>query len=206
VGNNPDWGRFGLQPPSQFEKVGDPTRWGAQVTPFLDPANLPTPPIGFQRFQVTDQIVLASTADPYARPWSIIGTLTLPFDAWNGNVLAVTLECTMGVGQQQIVQEILLMQGSNGTPVGFLGGLCLQQSTFNNGPYLPIPEPTRQVVPTGLFDSCRPFAIIGALIGHTINIRAKIYASGAPGVPVPGCPCTARIALLATPIAAGTGL
>jgi hypothetical protein len=188
--DQPDWGRFTVDPGAiANQPLGDPTRWGTRV-PTLLPATLT------EKF--SDQIVFAAARGPYSRSWAIVGNLKLPQATWNAPgifpagpfPLIVALDIVQGVGQTQIDQQIILMCGNNPNV-----GLCNTQNAINGGPYL------SQFDTTPPFDEARSFSAIGALVGSTINIRARFI--GGTNV---GLPTTAQCEILLTPFAAGTGL
>jgi hypothetical protein len=203
--SKPDWDRYivdaggagkiplaGKQVP-----LGDPTRWGSQVVTQLPASFL----FSSNSELFTDQLVTARTRDGYSRSWAVIGTLTLPQVIWNGPgpypgspfTLMVSLEITMGVGQAELTQEIVLMRGSNPTV-----GLCNTQSALNGGPYISTFGNADGF--DGRFET-RGFAAIGALIGNNINIRAHYYGGNGDGLPNPS-----TIVTIVTPYAPGEGL
>ena len=192
----PDWGRFGIKPPSANHPVGDPTRWGVQnVTRIVQ---------GVECFSNT--ITAITTRDAYARSWSIIGNLSLPSGVFQSQFSLATLECVMGVGQATTTHQIVLLFGNTGAPVGSLvgrGGLCPTQHVINGGPYLSQQEPTTSEIPGGSpTNDVLSFAAIGALVGQSIAIRAHYLFND----PNPNLPGGARLALMVTPYAAGEGL
>lgn len=107
--------------------------------------------------------------------------------------MAVTLEIISGVGQVQVIQQILLMSSGTGM------GLCMQQTALNGGPYAPSDN--------GLFFfdqfQARPFAAIGAIVANAISVRGVYFVGGPP----PGAfTAPAILSILASPLAAGTQL
>ena len=197
----PDWRRFGIKPPNAGNPVGDPTRWGVQViTPLVD-VNPPKP-------IYTGQILQIATRDGYSRSWSLVGTLGLNGVIWNGVgsppqiQVEVSLEVTMGVGQAQMTQQIGLLVPAvpKVAPEVSIpaGGLCVTQFFDNGGPFLY----------SGTFDGApviyRSFAIVGGLVGSSIQVRARDLT--APFPPTTGLPSSAILTLIATPYAAGEGL
>jgi hypothetical protein len=186
----PDWDRTLVNTAGAGKPVGDPTQWGAQALTLV--------PAAFTDV-FSEQFIQAATRDTYARSWAIIGTLTLHSDTWGDPAgpypvafpILVTLNVVMGVGQLQIEHNIVLTAGDGNPTVG----LCTTQSALFGGPYNPVFPPGNA--------QTRPFAAIGALVGHTIQVRAR-YQVGFP-VP-PGLPFEARIQALLTPFAAGQGL
>jgi hypothetical protein len=197
---DPDWGRY-IMKGQGGAPVGDPTRWGVELrTPLADP------PAGLQNI-ITPTILALGTRDGYARSWSVIGSLTLPTSTWdatvNGQGIGVQLEFTMGVGQSQITQAILLLQQPYTPSLPYPPvpptGLCITQHYTFGGPYIS----TFGVASGTSVEESRPFAIIGGLVGQSISVRAK-YGGYFP--PTAGYPCTGKIAMLATPYAAGEGL
>lgn len=198
-GNKPDWDRYLVKSDGNVAPVGDPTRWGAMVnTPLVAPA------VGTSESQ-SPQILAIATRDPYARNWAVLGNLTLPRITWRTPAGVGTafcrLELVMGVGQIQMTQAIVLADCAAQV------GLCYQQFIDNGGPYDDINViPTTSGDPAGaLYDETRSFAIIGGLVGQSINIRAQYVVSN-PNPPSRGLPCTARLELIVTPFAAGKGL
>lgn len=196
----PDWDRYQVTKDGAVAPVGDPTRWGAQVF---------TPLTVAEQISTTPQILQISTRDGYARAWSILGTLTLPFATWNATQMniaggiQVELLLTLGVGQVQIEHSIMLLNsggtyGSLAVPFG-PGGLCLSQFFTLGGPYNEIDSTNAA---TGNVDETRAFAIVGGLVGQSIAIRARYRYFFVPA----GYPTVARLALITTPYAAGEGL
>lgn len=184
----PAWGNVLVNSGKQGKPVGDPTQWGAGQLTLLDAALVQT---------FSPQFVSAATQDTYARSWAILGTLRLPQATWNAPgtfpagpfPLVVALDIVMGVGQASVQHQIILMCGNNPNV-----GLCNTQNAINGGPYLSTFE-------TGSGDETRPFAAIGALVGHTIQMRVR-YVGGTNV----GLPTTAQVQALITPFAAGAGL
>lgn len=193
--SDPDWERYRVDA-GQFAPVGDPTRWGARVDTVIP---LPVA-IGGDSFAA--QILAIATHDNYARPWSLLGNLTMPWITWQTPTaeVACQLEITMGVGQIQIDHTIVLARFNGQT------GLCFQQHISNGGPYSEYGRiPTRSSDAGGfIYDQTRSFAIIGGLVGQSINVRARFSSNIAAFVR--GIPTTARLELIATPYAAGEGL
>jgi hypothetical protein len=192
--SDPDWDRY-LVGSQGTPPVGDPTRWGAQYESQLTDANS-VGPTG----NLTPQILQISSRDSYARSWSMIGTLTLPLATWNALQIVAQLEITMGVGQAQLLHVIPLFYpagtfGAAATPFA-AGGLCLSQLNYYGGPY-------SEVQADGLLYT-RSFAIIGGLVGQSLAVRVRYLA--APFPPTTGFPTAARVSMLVTPYAAGTGL
>ena len=195
--HDPDWDRFKVTKDGTNAPVGDPTRWGAQIfTALADTA----PDV------YTPQILSMSTRDGYARPWSLLGTLSLPTVTWDKTQvgpggLVVSLEISLGVGQIQITHSILLLTGAGTGPGGVPtvpGGLCFTQNWFLGGPYNTVQEAIG-----GVNTEARAFAVVGGLVGQSISIRAR-YQIVTP--PTPGLPTTSRLGLIVTPYAAGEGL
>jgi hypothetical protein len=192
--HDPDWERYKVTKDGTNAPVGDPTRWGAQVfTPLHDL---------FPTEFVTPQILQLATRDGYSRSWSLIGTLTMPTATWNGASSQCLLDLTLGVGQIQIAQSIVLYDAGNPSAVPPLapGGLCRTQHSTLGGPYASILENN----PASNANESRSFAIVGGLIGQSISIRARYQNSGFP--PTAGFPTTARLCMIVTPYAAGEGL
>jgi hypothetical protein len=187
--HDPDWERFGIHPPGAFMPVGNPTRWGAQLTTQL--ADFST--------QATPQILSMSTRDGYSRSWTLLGTLGLSSSLWGtalADIVIVRLEITMGVGQAQITHSIVLLGPDTTTFLPGGSGLCITQYWRNGGPYYAIPEGTSP-------QQQRAFAIVGGLTGQSISVRAvyQIGATGSPALPSPSV-----LSLLLNPYAAGEGL
>lgn len=193
---DPDWGRYAVTANQSMLPVGDPTRWGARVDTLIPL------PVAVGGEQQTAQILQMATRDQYSRSWALLGNLTMPMITWQTPTCEVTctLAITMGVGQIQIDQYVLLANFSGQT------GLCFQQDVSNGGPYVATRfNPTRSGDSAGfLYDEARSFAIIGGLVGQSINIRA-IYRSNIAAF-VRGIPTTARLELIVTPFAAGEGM
>lgn len=202
----PDWERFGIEPPGRLAPVGDATRWGGSVTTPIDAAAEGNTP----RAIYGQQILLAQTRDPYARSWSLTGTLALPAQQWaepgvpvlgpfpmDGARLIVALDIVAGLGQVQVHQQILLMSGGDPTNIG----LCNTQCSTNGGPYVPTFSDTP---PTETSLQARAFAAIGALVGQTISIRGLFVRGGLPGNQ--GICNFVTLSLVLTPYNAGEGL
>lgn len=179
---SPEWERYGVTPNAQQQKVGDPTRWGAQVLTTIPAAGLVD----------SAQVLAIATRDQYARSWSLLGTLGLTAEMWNSPGVGpvgctITLDVAMGVGQAQVVHRIVLFD--NAAP----GGLCYTQYILQGGPYNQIPALPVLV---------RPFAVIGGLIGQSVNIRVNYSVNAA----FAGLPLVSPLVLIAAPYAAGEGL
>jgi hypothetical protein len=189
---DPDWGRVGARPPNQFEKVGDPTRWGA-----TDRTNIVVNAFN----QSSSQVLQIVTRDPYARSWALLGTLSMPVSVWTTAQMIASLVVTEGVGQIQLVQEIALWigPGSAGGP----GGIVYQQDSLNGGVYL-VSDVffVQNSAGVQIAYQTRAFAIVGGLVGQSIAIRGKYGTIGAN----PDLPSPALLSLIATPFAAGEGL
>lgn len=192
--SDPDWDRYSVAT-AKIAPVGDPTRWGARVDTLIP---LPTSPGD----SLAAQILAVATNDNYSRAWSLLGNLTLPMITWQTATaeVACVLEISLGVGQIQIDHNIVLAN-CNGQK-----GLCFQQDIANAGPYIAYRRiPTRSGDAGGfIYDETRSFAIIGGLVGQSINVRAR-FSSGI-AANVRGIPTTARLELIVTPYAAGEGL
>lgn len=192
MGNDPDWGRFGIAPPNTFQKVGDPTRWGAQ-----DSTNVTVN--GFA--QSSRQVLQIVTRDPYARPWAVLGTLSMPVSVWDTAQMIASLVLTMGVGQVQLTQEIALWigTGSGGGP----GGLAYDQDSNQGGPYIASNTYFAQnVAGDQIAYQTRAFAIVGGLVGQSIAVIGRYGTLGANSE----LPAPALLSLIATPFSAGQGL
>lgn len=195
-----DWQRVGvgtILPTTS--PLGAPVRWGAQVL-----TAIPGAPAIVQ----TEQFIGAQASDSYPRCWGLLGTLWLPDTIWSvpPTFLAsgvpdtfpvfVVLEIIMGVGQVQILHEVVLTAGNEPT-----FGLCNVQSAFygGQGPYfLGSPFAAFSLDPDVPYG--RPFAIIGGLIGNTIGIRARYTVGNAV------LAYTSTLQIVITPFAAGDGL
>lgn len=184
---DPDWARYVMpqqQPGPHLPPVGDPTRWGAQLDTIIPAAGL----------QSSTQILSAVTRDGYSRSWSLVGTLSLHPDLWVAAAgIIVDLDIAMGVGQAVISQRIALFYA------GQASSLCNAQYLPNGGPYEAIPttSPT-----TGTTLLARSFAAIGALVGQSINIRARYTVAAV----FPALPESSNITLMIAPYAAGDKL
>lgn len=201
--SDPDWGRVLIPPQGGIKAVGDANRWGAQQS---------TPLAAAAPTVVTPQILQVTTRDSYSRSWSLMGTLSLPTVTWDyldtgvlgvNQGILVELQISMGVGQSQVTHVIYLANPTGTNAAGATtpaGGLCLAQNWFRGGPYGTILEDAGG----GIIVESRPFAMVGALIGQSISIRAR-YFNTTPGT-TPGLPTTSRIGLIVTPYAAGEGL
>jgi hypothetical protein len=184
--HDPDWNRY-LVRGQAAAHVGDPTRWGAQVETLI-------PATG----EVTStQVLAASTRDAYSRSWALLGTLELPAELWNAAIagvgVSVSLDVSVGVGQTLLTQRLSLFEASG--PLA-TGGLCETQylpRTAGQGPYLAINTAN------GL---TRSFAAIGALVGQSINIRAR-YSIAAVFASLPA---RSLLSVIVCPFAAGEGL
>lgn len=182
--DHPDWDRFRVAQPGRLVPSGDPTKWGAQQLVVLT---------GAPALVLSDTMLAVSTRDAYSRSWALLGSLSMPAAFWlAGSNVIVKLIVTMGVGQAQITQEIVLFYGG-----AALGGLCYTQNFSQGGPYdFTILEPG------GTQFQSYPFAAIGALIGQSISLRASYLAAGG-GL---GLPRTVTLSVIMTPFAAGEGL
>ncbi len=192
MGNNPDWARYGARPPSHFEKVGDPTRWGGRDRSIL---------VNNSLVESSAQIVQIATRDPYARTWSMLGVLTWPVTAFNEPQSIAMLIMTMGVGQVQIVHKIPLWFGTGIAA----SSLCFDQDSANGGVYsngdnylMPNVAGTQITYQ----DMC--FAITGGLVGQTLSARCQYLIAGAG--PMPDLPAPAFLTLIVNPFSAGEGL
>lgn len=189
--SDPDWARAMVRPPGGMLPVGDASRWGAQDLTVLaiDGAIHQTP-----------QILQIQTRDPYARSWSLLGTLAMPTTAFAMANIEAVLQVTMGVGQAQILHEIELWLGS--ASAGGPGGLCYQQDSLHGGVYTGTAflQANSAGVPTGY--TPKPFAIVGGLIGQSIAVRARYGALGVNA----DLPAPIILSVIVTPYAAGQGL
>lgn len=196
----PDWARYpGMLAPA-LAPVGDPTRWGA------------TGRVDFRMDQFSlfsEQVIIAAAKDPYPRPWSLIGELSLPSGAWEvpsgypdppdppagPGGINVLLELVLGVGQIQLTQRILLMSGNDPAM-----GLCNQQAAVNGGPYGQLPRRMPEF-PFASYLS-RPFAAIGSIVANTVSVRVVVEQN----LTVPPEYTPVFCSLILGPIAAGTQL
>lgn len=188
----PDWHRYVLpnqQPGPGMAPVGDPTRWGVSHDTLI-------PATGVQD---STQILAIATRDAYSRAWSLFGNLTLPAELWNtGAGVDIALDMVMGVGQAQITQRLALFAGSaSGGATTTITALCEAQYLPNGGVY----ESVTQVV-NGIPMQTRSFAAVGALVGQSINIRARYVISGV----FASLPTTSNLSLIVAPLAAGDKL
>jgi hypothetical protein len=105
---DPEWARAGVTAPAHYGGLGDPTRWGAQITQHM-------PDIDGVVFRgavlQSGQILSVACQDSYPRAWTLIGMLGAPRAAWllpDGialNQFASALYVTMGMGQTQVVHN-----------------------------------------------------------------------------------------------------
>jgi hypothetical protein len=191
--SNPDWARYGAKPPNQFQKVGDPTRWGA-----TDNTNIVNN--SFQ--ESTAQILNLVTRDPYSRPWSLLGTLSMPVSTWNVAQMIASVVLFQGVGQTQLRQEIALWIGTGSA--GGPGGLAYDQNSDNGGPYITSDVFFKtNVAGVSIAYETRAFSIVGGLIGQSIGMHARygVLADLSGDLPSAG-----QLTLIAAPIAAASGL
>lgn len=203
---DPDWANVIVHADQKKCPVGDPTLWGNTIrTPIDDDPILGSTP----RVIYGDQILLAQAADQYSRSWSLSGMLAVPGVGWrfsSGSVPAgldlpadgmnIFLEVVQGVGKVSIANQINLACNGFGTNIG----LCWNQSSIYGGPYVPTFGPT----PIDASSYIQlPFAMIGALIGNTISVRA-IYLRG--GSATTGTIKNAIMSCVLTPYAPGAGI
>jgi hypothetical protein len=180
-GSDPDWGRVGVKPPSAYKQLGDPTRWGAVVT-----QQVPLT-AGVQHVLPSGQIISAQCLDPYARNWSIVGTINSSLWVFPDGFGPVTWSCilnvVMGVGQNQIRHNINLR-----------ATVAADAPFYNDDPF----------VPPGLTTVTRAFVIPGALVASAMSIQVtNVVQYLIPPLP-PGD--VIMTSLQIAPIAAGTGL
>ena len=186
---DPDWDRYLVDAGKKGLPVGDPTRWGSQVLTRID--------LNLTADQQSQQVLQVSTIDSYSRSWALLGSLTLPPDLWNAaSAVEVSLDCTMGVGQAQVTQRLVLFSA---VPAG---GLCYNQYLPNGGPYKGIPVAAVGGNTTYTTDQSRAFAAIGALVGQSINVRVN-YSIGFATTQLP---TTSILNVIVAPYAAGKGL
>lgn len=208
----PDWGKVLVNTAQRKAVVGDPALWGNTITTQIDTLT-PTPAV-ITGIVTGNQIALAQASDQYTRSWSLSGTLTIPEGSWYAAApteppgklqvvsgspdLAVYLSIVQGVEKAAIEHRICLMYGPTSTNIG----LCNNQCTRNNGPYLPV---TRTATYAGVEIELetRAFAAIGALIGNTITVRGLFARNGAAAE---GIIPDATISVLLTPYAPGAGI
>lgn len=196
-GDHPDWARVLVNTGASTKPVGDPTRWGSSTFTLLT-----APPALGDISTASVQVLEAGTRDAYSRSWALNGTLSLPEEFWGVSAPAnvatrVSLQVQMGVGQAQVLHEICLFDST------LPGGLCWDQALQQGGPY--VPYETAALGPGTATDLTFAFSAIGALIGHTLNIRSK-YVFGNLGLPMPQFPTRSLINVVLTPFAAGEGL
>lgn len=88
----------------QFTPLGDPSRWGSQVsqTVLFGTVDIVPGP------QASGQIIRVQTVDPYSRIWQLIGSVTAPDDVWalTADEWQPVLELTMGVGQNTLIHRV----------------------------------------------------------------------------------------------------
>lgn len=185
--HDPEWDRYLVARDGKALPVGDPTRWGAQVYTRIT---------GVGTDQPSTQVLQMASNDQYSRSWAVLGTLSLPPDIWLAGAVSISLEVSMGVGQAVVTHRISLFEG---TPIG---GLCHWQYFPQGGPYLAVPTPSLSENPAVAFDLTRGFAAIGALVGQSINIRAR-YVINSASLQLPA---RSLLVLAVTPFAAGKGL
>jgi hypothetical protein len=146
----PDWGRRGVSPPSHYKPLGDPTRWGAKVVQEV-------PLAAGQHILQSITIINAQCLDPYARQWSIVGTLAAGYGLWTfadgiggPNTWASFIRVVMGVGQNQITHQI-----------------NLRATVAADAPFY-VDDPFQ---PTGQYFLTRAFVVPGSLIGSMLSIQ-----------------------------------
>lgn len=201
-----DWGSVLINPELKKAPVGDPTLWGNSITTLIDadPILGNTP-----RIITSEQILLTQAQDAYSRSWSLIGTLAVKGIGWrflNGEPpqsndpptdgMNVFLSVLQGVGKVTIEHQVCL--AANGFPTNI--GLAWNQSAMNGGPYAPIYSPLPNTADSYMVLS---FAMVGALIGNSIGVRA-LYSRGSDALsgPIPSAIMTCMI----TPYQPGTGI
>lgn len=188
--SDPDWGRVGVRGPEALgaPQLGDPTRWGANIT--FRVLNI----VGPQIFR-SGQIIHALTRDGYSRPWGIAGTLSFPQlilplpNNMAGNSWIAALSITMGVGQTQIIHNV-----------------DLRATVAADDPFYWSGDPTLegQIGPFTVSDTVvAPFVIPAGIVGSMISIQLLM---GFTFNPAPGAEFNFGGAMLLTPFAAGEGL
>jgi hypothetical protein len=193
-GNRPDWGRNQVDPAKRTAPVGDSTRWGATLVQSVEADSV-------QHVYQSEQFIACAARDSYSRPWSLAGTVEMPFalsslnDA-NDDLLvglgewAMYLAIVMGVGQTQITHIINVR-----------ATIAAQQSFYSTPLHVMFGG-----LPTGRRDTF-PFVIgADALIGNTIGIRiiTAVRLAPFPALYPAIFPITTNV--IVTPFAAGTEL
>jgi hypothetical protein len=100
----PDWSQLGGKSRAwdglgeDFTPLGDPARWGAEVTQLLR-GNGVLP---------SQQILRVQCADNYPRNWQIVGTLSAPPAVWEflTDFWEPALHVAMGVGQTTVTHRL----------------------------------------------------------------------------------------------------
>lgn len=175
----PEWSRVQVESRAQNTGVpssplGDATRWGGSVTQ-------PLP--GFGVPQVSAQFIRAQALDHYSRLWSAIGNVvatTALFATPNGLVPGGWnhwLEVVQGTGQMRITQQFDLRKLTT------IGAVVYNAIS---------PDP-------GVLVENRSFAIIGGILGNTIEMR--VISTNFSGIAE-----SVQTSVLLSAFAAGTGL
>jgi hypothetical protein len=167
----PEWARAGVTPPGKFGPLGDPTRWGAQVTQRY-PAQAASE-IGIYR---SGQILSAQCQDRYSRAWSIAGVVSAPNTVWStfpdglnplffpdGWTLAAFV--SMGVGQTQIVHNFNLR-----------AIIAADEPYYWNSN---IQNPFFEAIGDNVLS--KPFIIPGAVVGNSVNVQIVSGLVGSGG-------------------------
>lgn len=213
----PDFARVTVNQPAP-KPVGSPRLWGNEITTQIDTAGA-----AFGQTIGSGQIVLAQAADHYSRSWSLLGNVTMPISYWDipsaevapptdpfavqhgaverDDMIGVWLEITQGIEMMTTMQYVLLSSGATSQR----WGLIPNQFTTNGGPYGQSQQRGNYPPPfAGQFVATRSFAMIGALVGNSISVRALYVRGGVLGE----APNLRQITtqLLITPYAPGAGI
>lgn len=213
----PDFARVTVNQPAP-KPVGSPRLWGNEITTQIDQAAA-----AYGQTISSGQIVLAQAADHYSRSWSLLGNVTMPVSYWDipsaeaapplnpfdvqggaaprDDMIDVWLEIVQGIEMMTTTQYVLLSAGATSQR----WGLIPNQITTNGGPYGQSTQRGNYPPPfTGQIVATRSFAMIGALVGNTISIRAIYVRGGVLGE----APNLRQITmqLLITPYAPGAGI
>lgn len=231
MSNPPDWNRAMVRPNAALKPAGDPQLWGNTVAQTVDIVSVATNggvTVNTQaRVIQGPQILQTKTRDAYARSWSLIGSVSMPFAGWelpNGldatapmnpdpgardDLISVWLEITQGVGLALVTNLVLLTAGATSQR----WGLIQQQTAFNNGPYgetllVPAAPPEYRGIDLSSYGyRQRSFAMIGALVGNQISVRVIISRGNLLSAPfvVPKVPMVV-VSLALTPYSPGEGI
>ncbi len=179
--SDPDWARVGVKAPASWKALGDPTRWGAKVTQVVPQT------AGVQLVLESQQIIQAQCLDPYARQWSLIGTVLSGLWAFPDGLGPITwssfLRVVLGVGQNQITHQI-----------------NLRATVAADAPFYTV-NPFK---PMGAYGQEFAFVAPGALVASAISIQVvNVVEYLLPPLP-PGDLITTSLQI--APVAPGAGL